>query len=102
MDSFTGISPAEIARIIGDRYKEYRMRANMTQKEVSEKSGVSTTTIYKFESGIKSNISLTTFIALLNAIGMTDAIANVLQELPDSPYLFNKKGQKTKRIRHSK
>jgi len=102
MDSLLGLSSAEIVRMIGDRYREYRMRANMTQKEVSEKSGVSTTTIYKFESGAKSNISLATFILLLNAIGMTDAINNVLQELPDSPYLFNRKGQKTQRIRHKK
>lgn len=45
MDSLLGLSSAEIVRMIGDRYRKYRMRANMTQKDVSEKSGVSTTTI---------------------------------------------------------
>ncbi len=42
-------STPELVRMLGTRFKEYRMRCNLTQKEVSELSGVGLTTIHKFE-----------------------------------------------------
>lgn len=59
----------ELVRLLGSRFKEYRMRANMTQKEVAEQSGLTVTTIHKFESGAASNLSLGTFLLLMKAIG---------------------------------
>ena len=37
-------STPELVRMLGERFKEYRMRCNLTQKEVSELSGVGLTT----------------------------------------------------------
>ena len=37
--------------MLGERFKEYRMRCDLTQKEISELSGVGLTTIHKFENG---------------------------------------------------
>ena len=58
-------STPELIRLLGLRFKEYRMRCNLTQKEVAEQSGIGLTTIHKFENGISGNLSLATFILLL-------------------------------------
>ena len=39
----------ELVKLLGARFKDYRLRSNMTQKEVSEQSGITITTIHKFE-----------------------------------------------------
>lgn len=100
-DLFEYSSP-ELVRMLGIRFKEYRMRCNLTQKEVSELSGVSLTTIHKFENGTASNLSLSTFILLLKIIGQINSIDKLLPELPESPYLMRKDKKKAQRIRHTK
>ena len=61
-------STLELVRLLGERFKEYRMRCNLTQREVAELSGIGLTTIYKFENGTASNLSLSTFILLLKVV----------------------------------
>lgn len=95
-------STPELVRLLGVRFKDYRMRCNLTQKEVSELSGIGLTTIHKFENGTAGNISLSTFIVLLKVVGQINALDDVLPELPESPYLMRKHDKKAQRIRHSK
>lgn len=92
----------ELVRRLGERFKDYRMRCNLTQKEVAERSGIGLTTIHKFENGSAGNISLSTFILLLKVVGQINALDDVLPELPESPYLMRKNEKKVQRIRHSK
>ena len=65
MADFYEYSTPELVRLLGVRFKEYRLRCNFTQKEVSAQSGIGLTTIHKFENGTAGNISLSTFIVLL-------------------------------------
>lgn len=95
-------STPEIVRLMGTRFKDYRMRCRLTQKDVSERSGIGLTTIHKFESGVADNLTLSTFILLMKAIGQINAMDNLLPELPESPYLIRKNEKKAQRIRHSK
>jgi transcriptional regulator with XRE-family HTH domain len=95
-------STPEIVRHLGSLFKEYRLRAGMTQKDVAEQSGLTITTIHNFESGVMNNISLSTFILLLKAIGYTEGLEKLLPELPESPYLIRLNKKKTQRIRHKK
>ena len=67
----------------------------------SEQSGLTVTTIHKFESGAADNISLATFLLLLKALGEIEALDDLLPELPPSPYLIRKE-KKVQRIRHKK
>ena len=90
MENFYEYSTPELVRLLGERFKEYRMRCNLTQKEVAEQSGIGLTTIHKFENGTAGNLSLSTFILLLKVIGQVDALDDVLPELPESPYLVRK------------
>ena len=102
MVDFYEYSTPELVRLLGERFKEYRMRCNLTQKEVAEQSGIGLTTIHKFENGTAGNLSLSTFILLLKVIGQVDGLDDVMPELPESPYLVRKEEKKAQRIRHTK
>ena len=102
MTDFYEYSSPELVRLLGERFKEYRMRCNLTQKEVAEQSGIGLTTIHKFENGTAGNISLSTFILLLKVVGQINAIDDVLPELPESPYLIRRDDKKAQRIRHTR
>ena len=102
MADFYEYSTPELVRLLGERFRDYRMRCNLTQKEVAERSGIGLTTIHKFENGTARNISLSTFILLLKVVGQINALDDVLPELPESPYLIRKEEKKAQRIRHTK
>ena len=91
----------ELVKLLGARFKDYRLRSNMTQKEVSEQSGITITTIHKFENGTSGNVSLGTFLLLLKAIGQIDALDELMPDLPPSAYLV-KEEKKVQPIRHKK
>jgi transcriptional regulator with XRE-family HTH domain len=94
---------SEIVRALGSRFKEYRLAARLTQKEVADQSGVSLLTIRRFELGYSYNITMGNFIALLKAIDFTEGLGDVLPEIPVSPYALAKlEGKKPKRVRHGK
>lgn len=102
MADFYEYSMPELVRLLGSRFKEYRMRCNLTQREVAELSGIGLTTIHKFENGTAGNLSLSTFLLLLKVVGQIDSLDNLLPELPESPYLIRKENKKAQRVRHTK
>ncbi|MBQ3353780.1 MAG: helix-turn-helix transcriptional regulator [Bacteroidales bacterium] len=102
MADFYEYSTPEIVQMLGSRFKDYRMRCDLTQKEVADKSGIGLTTIHKFENGTAGNLSLSTFILLLKVVGQVNALDDILPELPPSPYLMRSEGKKAQRIRHTK
>ena len=99
LDSIEAKSAPEIVRMLGSRFRDFRMRANMTQKELAKQAGVTVTTIHKFETGRANNISLGSFLRLLKAVGMIGGVEELLPDLPQNPYLL--RGLKpAQRIRH--
>ncbi len=70
-------------------------------ENVSELSGITITTIHKFENGTSGNVSLGTFLLLLKAIGQISALDELMPDLPPSAYLM-KEEKKVQRIRHKK
>lgn len=95
------MTTAELLRNLGIRFRDYRMRMALTRKEISDKAAVGMTTLYKFESGNMTDISLSILVRLLRAINLSDNWESLIPELPESPYLYNDKNKKTQRIRHS-
>ena len=95
-------SNPEIVRILGQRYRDYRLRVGLTQKEVADKTNVSVTTIHKFESGSSTDVSFGTLASLLRVIGLIDNVDALLPELFQSPYFVNEKNEKKQRVRHKK
>ena len=94
-------STPELVRLLGTRFKDYRMLCHLTQREVAQKSTVGLTTIHRFENGTADNISLSTFLLLLKSVGRTNALDDLLPELPESPYLMRRDNKKAQRIRHT-
>lgn len=91
----------DIIRNLGLRFRDYRLRLRMTRKEVSEAASIGMTTLYKFESGNMTDISCSTLLRLLKAIGLSKNWNALLPELPESPYMYDDKGKKIQRVRHS-
>lgn len=91
----------ELISLLGQRFKDYRLRSEMTQKDVAEQSGITINTIHKLENGKAGNMSLGTFLLLMKSIGCIQQLDEVLPELPESAYLVNE-GKKVQRIRHRK
>ena len=102
MEDYSEYSVTELVRLLGSRFKDYRLRANMTQKEVAEMAGLSMMTIHRFENGTVKNISLGTFLLLLKAVGSINDLNELMPEQPESPYLYNDKQKKAQRVRHKK
>lgn len=79
------ITNYELMQLLARRLKSYRLAARMSQKGMSEKSGVGLATISHFEQGVKPNMTLGNFISLLRTVGMERRVADLLPELPMSP-----------------
>jgi transcriptional regulator with XRE-family HTH domain len=85
------IAGNEIVKNIGKRYKSYRKQMKLSQKEVSERSGLSIFTVSSFENGSQTGLSLLSFTKLLRAIDCLEEIEKLLPELPESPSEIFKK-----------
>lgn len=96
------LTTPDLIRNLGLRFREYRMRLHMTRKEVSEAASIGMTTLYKFESGNMTDISFSTLMRLLRVIGLGENWNNLLPELPESPYMYDKNEKKRQRVRKSK
>ena len=79
------VTNQEIMLLLAKRIKEYRLAAQMSQKEMAEKSGVSLATISHFEQGVNQNMTLNNFISLLRIIGMEKRVCDLLPKLPMPP-----------------
>ena len=85
------------------RYKATRIALQITQQEVSEKTGVSMSTIRRFENGLTFNLTLAHFIAMLQAIGFAENLEEVIPEiLPDPNILYKLQNKQRKRASHGK
>ncbi len=79
------LSGYEIIQELGRRYAQYRKRMGMTQKDVSEQSGLSVFTISGFENGSQTGISMASYIKMLRALDIVDYMEEALPELSESP-----------------
>ena len=75
----------DILQLLAERMKEYRLAARLSQRELAQMSGVSYTTICRFEQGKHPNLSLSNFISLLRPVGMESRMEDVLPKLPVPP-----------------
>lgn len=80
------MSNTEIIRMLGQRFRQYRLILEITQKELSEKTGISIPTIQKFESGTTNNITFATILALMRHTGIINYADNLIPEQPQNPY----------------
>lgn len=100
-DMWTELSDPAILQKMGRRMRDYRIRMEMTQGELAEKSGVSMGTIVRLEQG--SPISTSLLVSILRTMGLLENLEALLPELSISPIQMRKmQGKQIQRIRHKK
>lgn len=93
-------NPAFIAKRIAENAVSMRIRNQLTQVELARRSGVSLSSLKRFEQ--KAEISLTNLLRIAVVLGATENFQNLFTEIEadtlDS-YLKNKETAKRKRVR---
>ena len=75
---------------IGNRIKQYRISLNITQADLAEKCGISSSTLVRIENGIDSKFS--NYIKILNELGLLQNIDILIPEKqPDFKALYEQK-----------
>ena len=94
--SIYGMSDNAILREIGDRLKRKRLSRNLSQKSLSENSGLIRTTVRDIEKG--KNSSLLTLVQLLRSLNALEEFDSFLPEPGVSPLQLAKmKGKQRRR-----
>ena len=92
---FSDLTPHAIAAELGDRIKTARLNANLTQKAVAQKAGVSLKAVTNCEKG-KS--TLESMVAILIALEITEQLNAFIPKQEISPVqLIELKGKERKR-----
>lgn len=102
MDDIYASSNTEIIKLLGLRFKTYRIQCRLTQRELAEQTGVSIPTIRGFENGKLANLSLQVLLSLMRAVGQLEQMEQILPALPQSPKEVFEKKTTPKRVRHGK
>ena len=98
-----GQSNSDVVRLLGRRFRQYRIAMQLKQTEVAKRAGVSVFTLSQFENGRSCNITMTNLVALLRTIGMLENVETLLPELPVSPYELERQQKNEKqRVRNEK
>lgn len=88
-------APSAIAEELGERLKQARLNADMTQIEVADQAGVSRKAVLNAEKG-KGQLEV--FIAVLSALNLTGQLENLLPVQDISPIQLSKlKGRQRQR-----
>lgn len=94
------MSPAAIAEELGNRLKQARLNADLTQAEVASRAGLNRRTILNAEKG---NVQMENFVAILASMDMAEQLNLFLPIQEISPIQLAKlKGQKRQRASKSK
>jgi DNA-binding XRE family transcriptional regulator len=98
---WTELSDPMILQRLGGRIRDYRIRMEMTQNELAERSGVSMGTIVRLEHG--DTVSVLLLISILRTLGLLENLENMLPELTISPIQLRKmQGKNVQRVRRKK
>ncbi|WP_444897387.1 helix-turn-helix transcriptional regulator [Microbulbifer sp. SSSA005] len=95
---FHGQSDKQILESLGNRLKNYRLRMNLTQDDMAERAGLSTSTIKGLEAG---RGRLDSLVAALRVLRQLDSLDNFLPELAVSPMQIATQGKQRQRASRS-
>ena len=97
---FENMSPVAIAEELGNRLKQARLNADLTQAEVASRAGLNRRTILKAEKG---KVQFENLVAILVSMDMADQLNMFIPVQEISPIQLAKlKGQKRQRASKSK
>lgn len=82
------------------RFRQHRVSARITQKELAQKTGVGLKTISNFENG--KEIGLFSFVKLLQGVGLEHNLENIIPDYTKRPSYIANGGNLPKRARKKK
>lgn len=103
LDNIYILTDTELCNRIAAKIKTVRLKQNMSQAELADKSGVSISTIKRMEDGVVKNFE--SLIRVLRTLGKLDIFVPLVEEEQLSPneyYELANKASKPKRKRASK
>lgn len=77
-----GLTNREVALALSKRIRAYRVGMGISQRDLAERSGISTTSVSRFEQ--TGAITLNNLISILRTLGAIDRIRELIPE-PQSP-----------------
>ena len=90
------ITSQEGIRIISERVRNYRIDFPLTQKQLSDRSGVSLRSIQRFENG--EDIQLGNLIKLLSALGLDNNVEMLVPDVTKRPAAFVEPASRRQRV----
>lgn len=85
-------------KLIGDRVKQYRINAGISQRDLENESGVSVRSISRLEQG--TSIQLESFVKILSALNLESNIDLLIPDQTKRPsYYLNDKEKPRQRVR---
>lgn len=78
--SFLSKTPGEIQKLIAERIRTIRRRRKISQKRLSELSGVSLGSVKRFEQS--GEISFLSLIKIAAALGINNELEHLFEEVP--------------------
>ena len=96
------VSDRALLKIMGQKIKQLRLGANLSQKTLAERCGLSDFSISQIENG--KNTSVLSLLMVLRALKELDMLNRFFEEEPISPIAYAevmRKGRKPQRIRKS-
>lgn len=97
------LSDRALLKVIGQKVKQLRLGARMSQKKLAESCGLSEFSISQIENG--KNTSLLSLLMVLRALKELEMLNRFFEEEPMSPIAYAevmRKSRKPQRIRKSK
>ena len=88
------LSSQEYQKLIGNRIKQYRVNAGVSQKDLENESGVSVRSISRLEQG--ASVQLESLIKILSALNLESNIELLIPDQTKRPSFYLKDNDKPK------
>ena len=95
-------SDEAIILVLCEKIRKLRRSCCISQTELAQKSGISIASIKRIEAGTVPDFNICTLIKILRACGKLEGMAELIPDVPESPFLIDpKKGKTRKNCRSS-
>ncbi len=92
-------SEQTILKELGTRIKQYRISLNMTQAELAEKCGVSSSTAVRLENG--ADLKISNYLKILGALGLIQNLDILVPEAQEDFKALYEKKPARRRVKQS-
>jgi len=99
LDEYTiyEFSDDEIIRELCRKIKTVRRSCCYSQQDLSSLSGVSIASIKRIETESVKDINVGTLLKMMRTTGMLGGFANLIPDVPESPFMDNRSGETVKK-----